>query len=942
MQARFGLLTSIIPLIAVQIGCSGSPAGVEADGVYQGTLYTAIGSGPDQQRAERFVLVTEAGPFPIVTDGEEARRALRGHAREQVAIRAERDGERLRFRAFDDGSADGTGRIEQADTATPQSGNWRFIVLACHFSDQPAVSASRAASVAAAIGDDVYPGVSHFYRSASRNAFNTGNPVAHPAVIQLSAPSSDARYWSTDGSGNRTLDWYWAVPQECMAIARTQGVDFGAYRAVAFVLDDGLLGWTAWGGGYSDGLSAVWLDTVNHSPSTLIHEIGHGLGLNHLGTWADPFYYGPYNRRGDYWCNYSSVFDPMGGGGCADRNNPACYGAQFAAFHKEALGWLGGQTLTAPKGRSQYFISRGDSAAGGLAMVRVPTFGSRSFTVEARRRNGTSFDGTTGYDQVIPSEGVLLHHMEPWSGYWEAVLIDPDQNCDSTDASAVWTVNETFSDASGFSMTVTGAQTDGYQVSIWRPYTLSLNVGMAGYVVAESVGKKQVCKPSSSCELSFPNNAAVTLTAVGTAGSFSGWSGCPQPAGSTCTFTQGAADRTIGASFTCWAGTSCASAVTSSVSITKSGSGQGRVLGSHLDCGAQCSTAVTYLDVVQLMAIPAAGSSFVRWEGSCTGSATTCDVVAAGAKSVRAVFEVPVTLTVAKDGTGAGTVADTSGAGIYCGSTCAASYWLGSSVTLRATAAAGAAFVGWSVAGCGTSATCTVTMDVAKTVRATFSLVPTNLTATPGPGRVNLAWSPVSGATNYHVFSGTSPGVYSWSWYTGGAASSTDWADFATLYYVVKAVLPSGETPASAEVSARGWSNLSRGKAASQQSDWSSTLGQPGLALDGNYDGDFNHGSVTTTNWGDQQWWQVDLGASRTLKQIDIYNRLDCCSAALSNFDVYTSNDGATWTLRSHYPGQAGSPTKLSLGSVAGRYVRIQLASYATALMLAEVDVWGY
>ena len=68
----------------------------------------------------------------------------------------------------------------------------------------------------------------------------------------------------------------------------------------------------------------------------------------------------------------------------------------------------------------------------------------------------------------------------------------------------------------------------------------------------------------------------------------------------------------------------------------------------------------------------------------------------------------------------------------------------------------------------------------------------------------------------------------------------------------------------------------------------------------------------------------------------------DCCADALSNFDVYTSLDGVTWTLRNHFPGQAGSPTVLSLGSVSGRYVRIQLAAYATAIMLAEVDVWGY
>lgn len=863
MHARTGAFTLIAAMMATQIGCSQSPTDPAANGVYEGTLYFVSGDGPDHRREDRFVLVTESGSFTIAAD-EPATRALRGRERDHVAIRAERDGARLHFRALEDEPASGLGQVEQAEWATPRSGNWRFLVLSCHFSDWPAPSPTRQATVAGDIGKDSYPGVSHYFRSGSRNTFNTSGAVAHPNVIQLFAPSSDDRYWSKDANGNRTgLDWYWAIPQECMAIARNQGVNFASYRGIAFVLDDGLLGGWAWGGGYSDGLSALWIDTATNNLGTLIHEIGHGLGFNHLGTWADPFYYLPFNRKENTWCNYASFFDPMGSGGCTDRNDPACYSAHLAAFHKEALGWMGGQTATAPKGQSQYPVTRADNTTGSLAMIRVPIAGTRSFTIETRKKNGTNFDGTPSYDALVPREGVILHHMEPWAGYWEAVLIDPDHDCDSRDVTTVFTPGETFRDASGFSMTVTGSQTSGYLVSIWRPYTLALNVGTGGYVVAESGGKAQVCKAQGTCELPYPKNATVKLTAVGLPGSFSGWTGCPQPSGSTCTFTHGTYDRTIGASFTCPSGSSCGAAVASSLAITKGGTGGGRVLASHFDCGAQCSGSVPFLDVVQLMAIPDPGSSFVRWEGACAGTTSSCDVVASGAKSVRAVFDVPV-------------------------------------------------------------------------------LVPTNLTATPGPGRVTLNWSPVTGATNYRVFSGTSPGAYTWNWTTGGATTSIDWADWATLYYVVKAVLPSGETPASAEVSARGWSNLSRGKAASQKTNYSPTLGLAGLAVDGNYDGDFSHGSVTSTSWGDQQWWQVDLGATRTLKEIHIYNRSDCCSDALSSFDVSTSTDGVTWTVRRHFSGQAGSPTALSLSSVSGRYVRIQLAAYATAVLLAEVDVWGY
>jgi hypothetical protein len=76
------------------------------------------------------------------------------------------------------------------------------------------------------------------------------------------------------------------------------------------------------------------------------------------------------------------------------------------------------------------------------------------------------------------------------------------------------------------------------------------------------------------------------------------------------------------------------------------------------------------------------------------------------------------TLTVSKGGTGSGTV---TGGGIDCGATCSATYPSGSSVTLTAAAASGSAFVGWSGACSGTSATCTVTLDANKSVAANFS-----------------------------------------------------------------------------------------------------------------------------------------------------------------------------------------------------------------------------
>ena len=81
-----------------------------------------------------------------------------------------------------------------------------------------------------------------------------------------------------------------------------------------------------------------------------------------------------------------------------------------------------------------------------------------------------------------------------------------------------------------------------------------------------------------------------------------------------------------------------------------------------------------------------------------------------------------VRLTVAKTGTGSGTVIS-SPAGINCGTSCAADFASGAQVTLTATAAAGSSFGSWSGGACAgsTAPSCTVTMSAATTLQASFT-----------------------------------------------------------------------------------------------------------------------------------------------------------------------------------------------------------------------------
>lgn len=78
------------------------------------------------------------------------------------------------------------------------------------------------------------------------------------------------------------------------------------------------------------------------------------------------------------------------------------------------------------------------------------------------------------------------------------------------------------------------------------------------------------------------------------------------------------------------------------------------------------------------------------------------------------------TLTVAKSGSGDGTVTS-SPTGINCGSDCSEGFAEGTEVTLMAVADSDSTFANWSGACSGTSNTCVLTLDEAKTVTATFN-----------------------------------------------------------------------------------------------------------------------------------------------------------------------------------------------------------------------------
>jgi RHS repeat-associated protein/uncharacterized repeat protein (TIGR02543 family) len=209
---------------------------------------------------------------------------------------------------------------------------------------------------------------------------------------------------------------------------------------------------------------------------------------------------------------------------------------------------------------------------------------------------------------------------------------------------------------------------------------------------------------------------------------------------------------------------------TAVLKVTPAGKGEATItsIPSGIDCGDTCRAEFTAQSQVTLSATAAAGSAFQRWGGACQGTTPTCTVTLKEAQNVTAVIDrLPITLNVAKTGTGSGSVTSAP-VGIDCGATCSASFPQKLAahqnhefrkegkegkegeedlqrkdddedghahkpavfVTLTATPATGSTFDGWTGACTGSASTCTVTMEQTQTVTARFTLIPETLTTT--------------------------------------------------------------------------------------------------------------------------------------------------------------------------------------------------------------------
>ena len=252
--------------------------------------------------------------------------------------------------------------------------------------------------------------------------------------------------------------------------------------------------------------------------------------------------------------------------------------------------------------------------------------------------------------------------------------------------------------------------------------TTTITVEVIGKGAVKSSDSKVKCgNGDKTCYLAFSGGETITLTHKAASGwDFVSWAGAC--VSDPCTVTMTGADKLVTATFTKPSG-----AGTSTLSVASTGSGEVSSPGGEIACGmtgTTCTWDVLTGSTLTIFETPDPGNLFSGWGGACSGTGVSCTVEMGGNKTVSATWvdaSATKLLTITVKGAG-----EVKGAGISCSGpgTCSVNEPLNSTIVLTANPDDGFAFTGWSGGGCdGTGATCSITMDAAKSITATFAPV---------------------------------------------------------------------------------------------------------------------------------------------------------------------------------------------------------------------------
>ena len=369
------------------------------------------------------------------------------------------------------------------------------------------------------------------------------------------------------------------------------------------------------------------------------------------------------------------------------------------------------QACTTPDGFS--FIPQTGVALNVTATSNAVTIGGTNFIAAPINVTNGSYRINSG--TFVPSVGLITRGDTVTVQVLSSAMPNT-QTCATVDISGV---------SGPFCVTTMQASVTNYALTVTKAGTGS------GTVTSNPAGI--AC--NADCSNDFASGTAITLSAVPASGStFAGWSGACSGTG-TCTVTMTGAKSVMATyalvpnstppapfSFDAQGGIGLNQTVSSNaVTITGLNSAVSVSIanGSYrINAGAFTSNPGS---------ISSGDSVTVQLLASAQYNTQTCATLNIGGVNgvfcVTTTFEPGVTtypLNVSKAGTGAGTVTS-SPAGISCGGSCSAEFTSGTSVILTPTAVAGSKFTGWGGACTGTGS-CTVNMNAAASVTATFAL----------------------------------------------------------------------------------------------------------------------------------------------------------------------------------------------------------------------------
>jgi gliding motility-associated-like protein/uncharacterized repeat protein (TIGR02543 family) len=390
--------------------------------------------------------------------------------------------------------------------------------------------------------------------------------------------------------------------------------------------------------------------------------------------------------------------------------------------------------------------------------------------------------GTTATLKATPAAGYIF---TGWSGDASGtsssttVTINSNKSVTANFQLQSYTLSTTASPAAGGTVTGAGSYTygttatlkatpaAGYVFTGWSgdasgtsattTVTINSNKSVTAKFQLQSYTLSTVASPAAGGTVtgagSYTYGTTATLKATPAAGYiFTGWSGDASGTSSSTTVTMNG-DKSVTANFQAQSSTT---KYTLGAAASPSAGGTVTGAGSY-DAGA----------VVTLTATAAAGYTFTGWGGDASGTSTSATVTMSGNKSVTANFQLQnYTLSTTSSPTAGGTV---TGAGTYT---------YGTTVTLKATPAAGYIFTGWSDDASGTSSSTTVTMNGNKSVTAKFQAQATTIKFTLSTTATPAAGGAVSGAGSYDAgtevtLTATPAAGYTFTGWSGDASGTS-------------------------------------------------------------------------------------------------------------------------------------------------------------------------